>query len=206
MGTPARPDRVAHCRRDRLPCFVKPANLGSSVGISRATDPPSLRDALRLAARFDRRIIVEQGIDAREIEVSVLGNDSPIASLPGEIVPRSGSFYDYKAKYIDEKGAELVIPAPLPPETTAELRRMAVRAFQAIDGAGLARVDFFIERHSNRILVNEINTMPGFTSISMYPKLWEATGIGYSELIDRLITLAFERHAEKSRNSTSYDG
>ncbi len=189
-----------------FPCFVKPANLGSSVGISRATSPASLSAALELAARYDRKLIVEQGVDAREIEVSVLGNDTPIASLPGEIIPRGGSFYDYKAKYIDEKGAELVIPADLTTAQTAEIQQMAVRAFQAIDGSGLARVDFFIERHSGRILLNEINTMPGFTSISMYPKLWEASGIGYRELIDRLIALAFERHAEKSRNLTSYDG
>ena len=187
-----------------FPCFVKPANLGSSVGISKATDRATLAAALALAAKYDRKLIVEHGVDAREIEISVLGNDRPIASLPGEIVPQSAEFYDYKAKYIDAQGARLVIPAELEPGQIEEIQRLAIRAFQAIDGSGLARVDFFLERGTNRLLVNEINTMPGFTSISMYPKLWEASGIGYSELIDRLINLAVERHAEKSRNVTSY--
>ncbi|MEP7341626.1 MAG: D-alanine--D-alanine ligase A, partial [Acidobacteriota bacterium] len=148
---------------------------------------------------------VERGVDAREIEVSVLGNDQPIASLPGEIIPQSADFYDYKAKYVDANGARLMIPADLSAEQTAEIQRLAVLAFQAIDGSGLGRVDFFLERETNKLLLNEINTMPGFTSISMYPKLWEASGIGYSELIDRLIELAFERHQEKSRNVTSFD-
>lgn len=187
-----------------FPCFVKPANLGSSVGISKATDRATLAAALALAAKYDRKLIVEHGVDAREIEISVLGNDRPIASLPGEIVPQTAEFYDYKAKYIDAQGARLVIPAELEPGQIAEIQRLAIRAFQAIDGSGLARVDFFLERGTNRLLVNEINTMPGFTSISMYPKLWESSGIGYSELIDRLINLAFERHSEKSRNVTSY--
>lgn len=187
-----------------FPSFVKPANLGSSVGISKAVDSQSLRAAIELAARFDRKIIVERGVDAREIEVSVLGNDHPIASLPGEIVPQSADFYDYQAKYINDDGARLVIPAELGESLTREVREMALRVFQAIDGSGLGRVDFFLERSTGRLIVNEINTMPGFTSISMYPKLWEATGIGYSELIDRLIELAFERHREKSRNVTSY--
>lgn len=187
-----------------FPCFVKPANLGSSVGISKATDRLTLHRAIELAARFDRRIIVEKGVDAREIEVSVLGNDEPIASLPGEIVPQTAEFYDYNAKYIFDNGARLVIPAELEADRIRELQSLAVRAFQAIDGSGLARVDFFIERETGKLIVNEINTMPGFTSISMYPKLWEASGIGYSELIDRLVRLGFERHREKSRNSTSY--
>jgi D-alanine-D-alanine ligase len=188
-----------------FPCFVKPANLGSSVGISKAVDAKSLSAAIATAAKYDRKIIVEKGVDAREIEVSVLGNDEPIASLPGEIVPQSAEFYDYKAKYIDDNGARLVIPAELGAEMTAEIQRLAIRAFQAIDGAGLARVDFFLERGTNKLIVNEINTLPGFTSISMYPKLWEASGIGYGQLIDRLIELAFERHREKSRNVTSYE-
>jgi D-alanine-D-alanine ligase len=187
-----------------FPCFVKPANLGSSVGISRATDSESLKSAIELAARFDSKIIAERGVDAREIEVSVLGNDAPMASLPGEIVPQSAEFYDYKAKYIDDNGARLVIPAELDSETTVEIQSLAVRAFQAIDGSGLARVDFFLDRSTGELIVNEINTMPGFTSISMYPKLWEACGLNYSQLIDRLIELAFERHREKSRNLTSY--
>ncbi len=188
-----------------FPCFVKPANLGSSVGISKAVDGLSLHDAIELAARYDRKIVVEKGVDAREIEVSVLGNDHPIASMPGEIIPQTAVFYDYKAKYVDANGARLAIPAELSEAQTAEIQQLAVRAFQAIDGAGLGRVDFFLERRTERLLVNEINTMPGFTSISMYPKLWEASGIGYSELIDRLIELAFERHKEKSRNVTSFE-
>jgi len=187
-----------------FPCFVKPANLGSSVGISKATDTKGLNEAIRLAAQYDRKIVVERGVDAREIEVSVLGNDEPVASLPGEIIPQSAEFYDYKAKYIDANGARLIIPAELDAEQTAEIQRLAVEAFQAIDASGLGRVDFFLERGTGRLLVNEINTMPGFTSISMYPKLWEASGIGYGELIDRLIELAFERHREKSRNVTSF--
>jgi D-alanine-D-alanine ligase len=188
-----------------FPSFVKPANLGSSVGISRATDAKSLKEAIAIAAKYDRKIIAEKGVDAREIEVSVLGNDEPIASLPGEIVPQTAEFYDYRAKYINDNGARLIIPAELGDETTAEIQRLAIRAFQAIDGSGLARVDFFLERATNRLIVNEINTLPGFTSISMYPKLWEVSGIGYSQLIDRLIELAFERHREKSRNVTSYE-
>lgn len=188
-----------------FPCFVKPANLGSSVGISKATDAKSLGEAIRLAAKFDRKLIVERGVDAREIEVSVLGNDNPQASLPGEIVPQTAAFYDYKAKYVDDKGARLVLPAEISPELTAEIQQLAVRAFQAIDGAGLARVDFFLEKDSGRLLVNEINTMPGFTSISMYPKLWEVSGIRYADLLDQLIELAFARHREKSRNQTSYE-
>ena len=187
-----------------FPCFVKPANLGSSVGISKATDAKSLSEAIALAAKYDRKIVVERGVDAREIEVSVLGNDQPRASLPGEIIPQSADFYDYKAKYVDANGARLMIRADLSEEQTAEIQRLAVLAFQAVDGAGLGRVDFFLERETNKLLLNEINTMPGFTSISMYPKLWEASGIGYSQLIDRLIELAFERHREKSRNVTSF--
>ncbi|MCL4534220.1 MAG: D-alanine--D-alanine ligase [Bacteroidetes bacterium] len=186
------------------PCFVKPANLGSSVGISKAVDRATLAEAMRTAASYDRKLIVEEGIDAREIECSVLGNDDPIASLPGEVVP-CNEFYDYRAKYVDE-GSQLHIPAPLPRETTEEVRRLAVEAFKAVDCAGMARVDFFVERRSGRVLVNEINTIPGFTKISMYPKLWEASGLPYPQLIDKLIDLALERHAEKMRNQISYDG
>ncbi|MGE0130021.1 MAG: D-alanine--D-alanine ligase [Blastocatellales bacterium] len=188
-----------------FPCFVKPANLGSSVGISKATDTKSLNEAIALAAKFDRKIVIEKGVDAREIEVSVLGNDEPIASLPGEIVPQTAEFYDYKAKYIDDNGARLVIPAELSAGMIAEIQQLAIRAFQSIDGSGLARVDFFLERGTDRLIVNEVNTLPGFTSISMYPKLWEVSGISYSQLIDRLIELALERHREKSRNVTSFE-
>ncbi|HEY7914554.1 MAG TPA: D-alanine--D-alanine ligase [Blastocatellia bacterium] len=184
------------------PVFVKPANLGSSVGISKAIDKSELRDAIDDAARYDRRIIVERAIVGREIEVSVLGNDNPVASLPGEIIA-GHDFYDYEDKYIDTK-SRTEVPAKLPKRILERLQRDAIVAFQAIDGSGLARVDFFVERGTNRVIINEINTMPGFTSISMYPKMWEASGISYSELIDRLIELAIERHRDKSRNLTSY--
>jgi D-alanine-D-alanine ligase len=183
------------------PAFAKPANLGSSVGISRATDRASLAAAIDEAARFDRKIVVERGVDAREVEVAVLGNDEPMASLPGEIIPHA-DFYDYETKY-EKAVAEYEIPARLDPEATAEIQAMAVRAFKAVDAAGLGRVDFFVERATDRILVNEINTMPGFTKISMYPKLWEASGLSYRELIERLVDLAFERHREANRSVRS---
>ena len=171
------------------PVFVKPANLGSSVGISRADDIASLRAALGEAARFDRRIIVEQGLTgARELEVGVLGNDEPKASVVGEI-SFSGTFYDYESKYTEGE-ATLQIPADLPPELAAECRTLALAAFRAVDAAGLARVDFFL--HGNQLYLNEINTMPGFTTTSMYPKLWEASGISYAELVARLVDLASE--------------
>ncbi len=183
------------------PLFVKPANLGSSVGISKARNRTELAAALVEAARFDRRLVVEAGVNGREIEVSVLGNDDPIASVPGEIMP-GNEFYDYNDKYFDNRSTSH-IPAELTPELAEEFRRQAVIAFRAIDGAGMARVDFFLEHGTNRILINEVNTIPGFTQISMYPKMWEASGVGYSDLCDRLIGLAFERHREKGRNETS---
>ncbi|GAX89215.1 D-alanine--D-alanine ligase [Effusibacillus lacus] len=179
------------------PCFVKPANLGSSVGISKARDRNGLVAAMNEAARYDRKIIVEEGVDAREIEVAVLGNDEPRASIAGEIVPKA-DFYDYNAKYVDGT-SDLIIPADLPEDLMKEVRDMAIRAYQAIDGSGLSRVDFFLERNTDRLLINEINTFPGFTIYSMYPKLWEATGISYQELIDELIRLAIERHQDKNR-------
>jgi D-alanine-D-alanine ligase len=185
------------------PAFVKPANLGSSVGISKAVDRESLARAIDEAARFDRRIVVETGVDAREVEVAVLGNDEPRASVPGEIIPHA-DFYDYETKYLKDT-AEYAIPADLSPEQTEEVQRLAIRAFQAVDAAGLARVDFFVERETGRVLVNEINTMPGFTTISMYPKLWEASGVPYSELVDRLVQLAIERHREVSRSQRTKD-
>ena len=183
------------------PMFVKPANLGSSVGISKANDRDGLRKALDLAAEFDRKLIVEPAIRGREIECSVLGNDDPQASVPGEIKPGS-EFYNYEAKYIDDS-SELLIPAPLTGQQMAEVQRMSVGAFQAIEGSGLARVDFFLEDGTGRILLNEINTMPGFTSISMYSKLWEASGVAYAELVDRLIQLASERNGEKRQTRFS---
>jgi D-alanine-D-alanine ligase len=177
------------------PCFVKPANLGSSVGISKATDADELRRALDEAAALDRRLIVEAGVDAREVEVSVLGNERAEVSVPGEIVVKNNEFYDYEAKYA-EGGMELVVPAGIPEETTAELRRVARTAYEAIDAAGMARVDFFLERATGRLLLNEINTIPGFTPTSVYSQLWAASGLPYEDLLDRLIELALERHHE----------
>ena len=185
-----------------FPVFVKPANLGSSVGISKAASKHELRDAIDDAARYDRKVVVERAVDGREIEVSILGNEHPMASLPGEIIT-GHEFYDYEDKYIDTT-SRTEVPAKLPRKIIDRIQRDGIRAFQAIDGSGLARVDFFVERGTNRVIINEINTMPGFTSISMYPKLWEASGIPYSELIDRLIQLAIERHRDKSRTLTSY--
>lgn len=180
----------------RLPYYVKPANSGSSIGVSKVTRDRDFETAMELAFRFDAKVLVERGIDAREIEVSVLGNETPEASVAGEIVA-SRDFYDYDDKYADGK-AELVIPAKLPKEKSDEVRRLAVAAFKAIGASGFARVDFFVERGTNRIFVNEINTIPGFTAVSMYPKLWEATEMKYSRLIERLIELGMERHAARS--------
>jgi D-alanine-D-alanine ligase len=184
------------------PVFVKPANLGSSVGISKVHDQSELPAALDRAARYDRKLIVQQGIDAREIEVSVLGNDDPIASVPGEVVP-SREFYDYRAKYIDDD-SELRIPAPLDEQMRERVRNMAIAAYQALDCAGMARADFLLDRVTGKLWINELNTIPGFTQISMYPKLWDATGIAYPELIDRLIELAIERFEDRSRSETSF--
>ena len=190
----------------KYPLFVKPVNLGSSVGISKARDRKELAPAIDEAAKFDRKIVIEEGVGgkkqkAREIECSVLGNDQPSASVPGEIIP-STEFYDYAAKYLDE-GSQLIIPAKLTKSETKKFRELAVAAFRAVDCSGLARVDFLMDPKSRKIFVNEINTMPGFTSISMYPKLWAATGVTYPELIDRLIRLGLERHAEKKKNQYS---
>ncbi len=192
-----------------FPVFTKPANLGSSVGISKCNDRDQLRAGLDEAARFDRRLVIEQGIDhARELEVSVMGNDEPVASVVGEIRPRR-EFYDYVAKYMAEPDSddesELIIPAKLTADQSDTIRELAVRAYKAIDCAGLGRVDLLLDEKSGRIYLNEINTIPGFTNISMYPKLWEATGIGYSELLDRLIDLALERHREKGELERTID-
>jgi len=185
------------------PLFTKPANLGSSVGITKCRSRSDLEEGLMEASRFDRRVLVEKGVaNAREIEVSVLGNEDPRASVPGEILP-SREFYSYEAKYIDGTSG-LIIPAPLPPETTQRIRELAVRAYKAIDAAGMARVDFFIDKDTGEVYLNELNTIPGFTKISMYPKLWEATGISYAELVDRLIELALQRKGERDRTSHSY--
>lgn len=189
-------------QRIGYPCFVKPANLGSSVGVSKVREPHALPIALDIAARYDRKILVEKAIDAREIECSVLGNDHPIASLPGEVIPRR-EFYDYEAKYFD-KATQLIVPADLPLSKVTEVQELAVRAFLALDCAGMARADFFLDRWSGQLYINELNTIPGFTAVSMYPKMWQASGISYPELLDRLIQLAFERHSERKRISTAY--
>jgi D-alanine-D-alanine ligase len=186
-----------------LPLFVKPANLGSSVGVSKVHTPDELPGALDAAFAFDRRVVVEKGVDAREVEVAVLGNDIPEASVPGEIVP-DRDFYDYDSKYSDDSRTELLIPAPLDDETSGEVRRIGVAAFRAVDACGLARVDVFVERGTGRVLLNEINTMPGFTSISMYPRLWEASGLSFPDLLGRLVTLALERRSRRAELRTDY--
>ena len=186
------------------PMFTKPANLGSSVGISKCSDRAELRAGLEDAAAYDRKVVVEQGVaHAREIEIAVLGNDDAIASLPGEIMP-SNEFYDYAAKYLDGASRER-IPAPIGPELTAAVQEMAIKAFRAVDGSGLSRVDFLLNDATGELFLNEINTMPGFTSISMYPKLWQASGLSYPELIDRLIELALQRQSQRAQNRTTYD-
>jgi D-alanine-D-alanine ligase len=207
------------CRAETVadyPLFIKPANLGSSVGITKCSHRADLGEALLEAAAYDRRVLVERGVDAREIEVSVLGNDDPQASVPGEVLP-SRDFYSYESKYVDGTSG-LLIPAPLPTGIADEIRRMAVRAYKAIDCAGMARVDFFVEKNTSQsaennpknvdkepsIFINELNTIPGFTNISMYPKLWEASGMSYSTLVDRLIELAIERKADRSRTERRF--
>ena len=188
-----------------FPCFVKPANLGSSVGVSKAYDKASLEQAIELAGQYDRKIIVEEGLDAREIECAILGNDNPQASLPGEYViyDEAARFLDYTEKYTTTGRVQFVVPAPISKATTSRIQRLAIRSFQAIDGAGLARVDFFLRRDTKELLVNELNTMPGLTEVSGYPKMWAASGVQFKELFDRLIQLAFERHREKSLIKTS---
>jgi len=185
------------------PLFTKPANLGSSVGVTKCHNRSDLQEGLMEAALYDRRILVERGVaNVREIEVSVLGNDDPRASVPGEVLP-SREFYSYESKYVDGTSG-LIIPAPLPAEMTARIQDLAVQAYQAIDCAGMARVDFFVDKDTNEIYLNELNTIPGFTKISMYPKLWEASGMSYAALVDRLIELAMQRKAERDRTSHLY--
>jgi D-alanine-D-alanine ligase len=186
------------------PLFTKPANLGSSVGVTKCRSRGDLVEGLIDAARYDRRVIVEVGLEAREIEISVLGNEDPEASVAGEVVP-SDEFYSYRAKYIDD-ASELHIPAAIDEETAEEARRLAVAAFKALDGAGMARADFLLDRNTGRLVVNELNTLPGFTQISMYPKLWEASGLPYPALMDRLIELALARQAQKDRLLRTYGG
>jgi D-alanine-D-alanine ligase len=186
-----------------LPLFVKPANLGSSVAVSKVKSAPDLARALETAFAYDTKVLLEAGIDARELEVSVLGNDRPEASLPGEIVP-DREFYDYESKYSPDSRTELLLPARISPAQTSEVRDLAVAAFRAVGAHGYARVDFFLEKSSGRLLVNEINTIPGFTSISMFPKLWELSGLSYPDLVARLVDLALERHEARARLRTDY--
>jgi len=200
-----RPDTVLERIEDRLgyPCFTKPANLGSSVGVNRAVDREALIRAMDDAARYDRKILIEWAVpEAREIECSVLGNDEPVASVLGEIIP-CNEFYDYRAKYVDGR-SELIIPAELPEEASGVIRQMAIDAYRSIDCAGMARADFLVRGDTGEVFLNELNTIPGFTEISMYPKLWEASGLPYPKLVDRLIELAVERHEDKLRSCTSY--
>lgn len=189
-------------RRLHGPLFVKPANLGSSIGVSKAAGRGALARAIRAAREFDRKIVVEEAVpEPRELECGVIGNDAPEASLPGEILP-AGDFYDYESKYVDARSAG-VVPADLTPARTAEVRRLAVEAYRAIEGAGMARVDFLLSRSTGRLYVSEVNTIPGFTTISMFAKLWAATGLDYPRLLDRLLELAFERHRERRQLRTS---
>ncbi|MDI3534196.1 MAG: D-alanine-D-alanine ligase [Thermosediminibacterales bacterium] len=182
------------------PCFIKPANLGSSVGITKAHNEKELAEGLKLASKYDRKILVEEFIEGREIECSVLGNDNPKASLPGEIIP-CNEFYDYQAKYFDEGKSRLLIPAPLSEEKTEEIKQLAVKAYKALDCQIMARVDVFLQKDTQKVYINELNTIPGFTKISMYPKLWEASGLSYSKLIDELIRLSIERFEENRSQS-----
>ena len=192
----------------KYPCFAKPANLGSSVGVSRADDETSLRAAIGLAAEYDRKIIIEEGLDMREIECAVIGNDIPRASLPGEYLIRDESkkFLDYTEKYAGTGNNEFVVPAPISDELAGKIRILAVKAFKAIDGSGLARVDFFLRNDTGGLLVNEINTLPGLTDASGFPKMWAGSGLDFPSVIDELIELAVERHADRSRNKTSFNG
>ena len=212
-GVPQTPYRVLHRRPAEggavidelgLPVFVKPANLGSSVGVSKVKNASELGPALDLAFAYDRKVVVEAAVkDNRELEISILGNDEPAASVPGEIVP-DREFYDYDSKYSAESRTQLLIPAPLDAAVAAEVGRLGIAAFRAVDACGYARVDLLLERATGKILVNEINTIPGFTSISMFPKLWAASGVPYAELLARLVALALERHAERARLRTDY--
>lgn len=208
-GRVLRPAEAAHAeglaeivRALGLPLFVKPADLGSSVGITKVKRAEDLAGAVASAFRYTRKVLVEQAVDAREIEVAVLGGESPEASVPGEIVPRR-EWYDYEAKYVDED-TELLVPAPLPEAVTAEARRLALEAFRVVEGEGLARVDFFLDRSTGRLFVNEVNSLPGFTEVSMFPRLWMATGLSYPALIDRLIEIALDRARERAALETAY--
>lgn len=190
-------------KRIGFPCFVKPSNLGSSVGISKVKKPNELAAALLRASVYDSSVLIEEAVDAREIECSVLGNDKPIASVAGEIVPNR-EFYDYFAKYVDN-ASKLFIPAKIAPQKMREVQRLSLAAYRALQCSGMARADFFMDRKTGKLYLNEVNTIPGFTSISMYPKLWQASGISYPKLIDRLIELAIERHKERNKSKFSFE-
>jgi D-alanine-D-alanine ligase len=192
-------------RKIGLPCFVKPANLGSSVGVSRADNKESLKRAIELASQYDRKVVVEEAVEARELECAVIGNSEPKASLPGEYVihDNSAGFLDYTEKYTTTGHVEFVVPAPVSKSLATRIQKMAIRAFQSVDGAGLARVDFFLKRNTNELLINELNTMPGLTEVSGYPKMWSASGLSYTRMLDVLVELALERHQEKSLNKIS---
>jgi len=201
----SKPERVVALIEGALhyPVFVNPANLGSSVGITKVKTAANLPAALDVAASYDRKIVVEQGIDAREIEISVLGNDDVTVSIPGEVVP-SNEWYDYAAKYLDGE-SDIIIPAPIAAGQIGEVQRLAVEAYRAVDASGLSRVDFLMDRNTGQLWLNEVNTLPGFTPISMYAKMWAASGVSYRELCRRLVQLAVERHAEQRRNRTTRD-
>jgi D-alanine-D-alanine ligase len=193
---------IGRVRELKYPVFVKPANLGSSVGISKAKSDGGFEQAMTVALQFDRKVVIEAAVpNAREIECAVLGNDDPEASIPGEVIP-GREFYDYEAKYLDDS-SQTLIPAPLAEQQTADVRRLSIEAFKAVECTGMARVDFLLSRDTGELFVNEVNTIPGFTTISMYPKMWEATGLSYPKLLERLIQLAIERHGEKQRLRTS---
>jgi D-alanine-D-alanine ligase len=194
-------DRII--RQLTLPVFIKPANLGSSVGITKASNIGELKSGLDEASKWDRRIVIEEGVDAREIEVSVLGNDDPQVSIAGEVVPQR-DFYDYDAKYVSDD-SELLIPAPISPDQLVRIQEMAIAAYKAVDCSGMARVDFLLDKSSGKVWINELNTIPGFTNISMYPKLWQASGIEYPELIDKLIELALERKEQRDATERSFE-
>jgi D-alanine-D-alanine ligase len=205
----ARDEAIRHLEASMpYPCFVKPANLGSSVGVSMVTDRTSLEAAIDLAAKYDRKIIIEEGLQMREIECAVLGNDTPKASLPGEYIISDPNkvFLDYTEKYSGTGNNEFVVPAPLSDDLAAKIQQMAITAFKAVDASGLARVDFFLRKDNGMVLINEINTMPGLTDASGFPKMWTASGKSFSQVIETLIDLAIERHADKARNKTSLNG
>jgi D-alanine-D-alanine ligase len=207
-GIPVAKYQVIHDIREKIydmnyPVFVKPANMGSSVGVSKVMSYEFMVHSLEKAFQYDTKVLIEEAVEGRELEVSVLGNENPVASIPGEVVPKGHEFYDYEAKYIDENGAELVMPAKLQSDKVTEIQRLAIKTFKVLEGSGMARVDMFL-RPNGQLVVNEINTLPGFTNISMYPKLWEVSGLPYPKLLDRLIGLALEKKRGKDKLKRSY--